>query len=51
MEDDPRSVYTVDASDQRIFDKVEAVIRKFFASFSIGIGCVRGYIFDVSHKM
>jgi hypothetical protein len=29
MEDESRSVYTVDASDQRICDKVEAMIWKF----------------------
>jgi hypothetical protein len=35
MEDDQRCVYTVDASDQRICDKMEAMMWKYFASFSI----------------
>lgn len=45
MEDDPRFVYTVDASDQRICNEVEAVIQKFIASLSSGTGWFVGTVF------
>jgi hypothetical protein len=45
MEDDPRSVYTVDASDQRICNEVAAVIWKFLASRSLGTGWFVGTVF------